>query len=79
MCARKPETAFDRYWNRDPAERLQSCIDDETQPRSIGKELVGINSKDVTFVLVLFLLAFAVPFAMVRVPTWLWEGWCKDR
>ena len=78
-CARKPETAFDKYWDRDPAERFQECIDYETQPRLVGKELVGINSEPLALVAILFLLAFTVPFAVVRVPTWLWEGWRSDR
>jgi len=78
-CSRQRGTIFDRYSPEpDPAKRLQACIDYETQPRFVGKELVGIHSKDVTFVLILFVLAFVVPFAVVRVPTWLWEGWRKD-
>jgi hypothetical protein len=67
-------TAFERL-ESDPAKRLQACIDYETQPRFVGKELIGVNSKDVAFILILFVLAFVAPFAVVRVPTWLWEGW----
>ena len=78
-CAGKPETALDRYWDRDPAERLQDCIDYETQPRLIGKELVGINSEALAIVAIFFLLCFTVPFTVIRVPTWLWEGWRSDR
>jgi hypothetical protein len=80
-CARgEGGTAFDRYNPEpDPAKRLQACIDYETQPRFVGKELVGVKSKDVTLILILFVLAFVVPFSVVRVPTWLWEGWRSDR
>lgn len=78
MCVEKEEK-YSTSLDPDPAKRLQACIDYETQPRLVGKELVGVKSKDVTFVLILFVLAFVVPFAVVRVPTWLWEGWRSDR
>jgi hypothetical protein len=80
-CARRPLTAADKWFSpeADPAKRLQACIDYETQPRFVGKEIVGIKSKDATLVLILLMLAFAMPFGVVRVPTWLWEGWRNDR
>jgi hypothetical protein len=58
----------------DPAKRLQACIDCETKPRFVGEELVGVDFQDVTLVLILLLLAMTMPFAVIRVPTWLWEG-----
>ena len=60
------------------------CFARETpKARVVGQEYLGIDHdlliKSLVFVLILFLLAFTVPFAVVRVPTWLWEGWRKDR
>jgi hypothetical protein len=75
-CAREPETEFDRWLDRDPAERLQTCIDRETK-RIVGEEFAGIYREAQTVVLILLVLAFVGPFAVVRVPTWLWEGWRK--
>ena len=67
------------YHEHDPAKELQRCIDCETKPLLVGKELVGVNSTKLTSVLIWFTLAFTMPFAVVRVPTWLWEGWRKSR
>jgi hypothetical protein len=58
---------FDRDW----------CIYIETTPQLIRRELSGMKSEALTFLLILLMLAFVVPFAVVRVPTWLWEGWRK--
>ena len=60
---------FDRDW----------CIYIQTTPQLLRRELSGIKSEALTFLLIFFILAFVVPFAAVRVPTWLWEGWRKDR
>jgi hypothetical protein len=58
--------------------RLQACIERETK-RIVGEEFAGIYHEAQSVVLILFVLAFVMPFAVVRVPTWLWEGWRKDR
>jgi hypothetical protein len=63
----------------DPAKRLRECIECETRPRAVGEQLVGIDSEDAASVAILLMMALTMSFAVVRVPTWLWEGWHKDR
>jgi hypothetical protein len=60
---------FDRDW----------CIHIETTPQLARWELSGIKAEALTFLLILLMLAFVVPFAVVQVPTWVWEGWRKGR
>jgi hypothetical protein len=76
-CASEPETAIDRWLDRDPAARLQACIERERKG-IVGEEFVGIHREAQTVVVILLVLVFVVPFAVVRVPTWLWEGWRKS-
>jgi hypothetical protein len=57
----------------------ESCFNRETEPRFVGEEFAGIKPNALTTVLILCLLAVGVPFTVVRVPTWLWEGWRHNR
>jgi hypothetical protein len=75
-CARKPETGlsgFDGYWDR------ERCTDFETGAHLVRRELSGIKFDGLAVILILFVLAFVVPFAVVRVPAWIWDGWRHDR
>ena len=73
------DNAFTR-WNPElKVSPRETCLTRERQPRIVGEALAGVDPKALTFVLILLLLAFLVPFALVRVPTWLLEGWRKGR
>ena len=73
------DNAFTR-WNPElKVSPRETCFSRETQPRIVGEEFAGIHPEAQTVGLILFLLAFVAPFAVVRVPSWLWEGWRKER
>jgi hypothetical protein len=61
--------------------RKDCFLTERPNPRVVGQKYLGVDYdlliKSVVMLLILFLLAFVVPFAVVRVPTWLLEGWRK--
>jgi hypothetical protein len=74
-----PENAFTR-WNPElKISPRETCLNRETQPRVVGQEFAGVHPEAQTAGLLLFLLAFVLPFAVVRVPSWLGEGWRSGR
>jgi hypothetical protein len=81
-CVSRRGTIFDRYdpeEEPDPAKRLQACVEREMAPRVVKEEIVGIRAAGVRDLLIFLVLAFVMPLAAVRVPTWLWEGWRQGR
>ena len=74
-----PPGSFEFQRQMSPQDRC--LMDDMPKPSIVGQQYVGMNYDlvvtNVVGTVIMCLVAVVVPFALVRVPTWLWEGWRK--
>jgi len=73
-CERVPDEPKG-FFGASPRDNCRKRVED-TRRRVVGREVTGIDFDEVYFVILALLI---LPFVVVRVPAWLWQGWREDR